>query len=122
MIKFVMCVTRHPDLSREQFLDYWKNQHGPFFMQNADAMRAKKYLQCHTIDSPLNAGLRESRGMMAEYDGVAEVWFDSEADLIEAMSSAEGQKLGAALLEDENTFIDHARSSAFIVEEHLFEK
>ncbi len=120
MIKFIMCITRHPSLSREQFLDYWKNQHGPFFMQNAAAMRARKYLQCHTIESPLNVGLRESRGMMPEYDGVAEVWFESEADLIEAMSSPEGQKLAAALQEDENTFIDHAKSSAFIVEEHLF--
>ena len=120
MIKFVMCITRHPDLSREQFLDYWKNQHGPFFMQNAATMRAKKYRQCHTIDSPLNDGLRESRGMMAEYDGVAEVWFESEADLMQAMSSPEGQQLAAALQQDENTFIDHARSSAFIVEEHEF--
>jgi hypothetical protein len=34
------------------------------------------------------------------------------------MSSPEGEKLGAALLEDEAKFIDHSKSSAFIVEEH----
>ena len=120
MIKFIMCITRHPDMNREQFRDYWMNKHGPFFMQNADAMRAKKYLQSHIIDSPLNQGLRDSRGMQPEYDGVAEVWFESEADLIEGMSSPEGQKLGAALLEDEGNFIDHTKSSAFIVSEHEF--
>ena len=120
MIKFIMCITRHPDMSREQFRDYWMNQHGPFFMQNADAMRARKYVQSHIIDSPLNQGLRDSRGMQPEYDGVAEVWFESEEDLIEGMSSPEGQKLGAALLEDEGNFIDHAKSSAFIVSEHEF--
>ena len=120
MIKFVMCITRHPDMTREQFRDYWLNRHGPFFMQNAAAMRAKKYLQSHTLDTPLNQGLRNSRGMLPEYDGVAEVWFESEADLIEGMSSPEGQKLGAALLEDEGNFIDHAKSSAFIVEEVEF--
>ena len=120
MIKFIMCITRHPDMSREQFRDYWLNQHGPFFMQNAAAMRAKKYLQSHTLDTPLNEGLRNSRGMQPEYDGVAEVWFDSEADLVEGMSSPEGQKLGAALLEDEGNFIDHAKSTAFIVEEVEF--
>ncbi len=120
MIKFVMCITRRSDLSREQFRDYWLNSHGPFFMQNAETMRAKKYIQSYTMDSPLNAGLRESRGMQPEYDGVAEVWFDSEQELMEAMSSAEGQELSAALLEDESNFIDHARSAAFIVEEVEF--
>ena len=32
MIKFVMCLTRHPDMSREEFKDYWMNNHGPFLM------------------------------------------------------------------------------------------
>jgi uncharacterized protein (TIGR02118 family) len=118
MIKFVMCITRHPAMSREEFKDYWINNHGPFFMANASSMRAKKYVQSVTVDTPINEGLRSSRGMLPEYDGVAEVWFESEEDLMEGMSSPEGQKLGAALLEDEGNFIDHSRSSAFIVEEH----
>lgn len=118
MIKFVMCITRHPNMTCEEFKDYWMNKHGPFFMENAGAMRAKKYVQSHTIDTPLNEGLRSSRGMQAEYDGVAEVWFESEDELMEGMSSPEGQKLGAALLEDEGNFIDHSKSSAFIVREY----
>ena len=107
-------------MTREDFKDYWMNKHGPFFMKNAGAMRAKKYVQSHTIDTPLNEGLRNSRGMLHEYDGVAEVWYESEEDLIEAMSSPEGQKLSAALLEDEGNFIDHSKSSAFIVMEQEF--
>lgn len=118
MIKFVMCITRHPDMSREEFNDYWINKHGPFFMKNADAMRARKYVQSQTVDTPLNEGLRSSRGMLPEFDGVAEVWFESEEELMQGMSSPEGQKLGAALLEDERNFIDHSKSSAFIVKEY----
>lgn len=118
MIKLVMCLRRRPDITRAQFQDYWLNRHGPFFQKNASAMRAKRYVQSHTIETPLNEGMRSSRGMLAEYDGVAEVWFDSEQDLMDAMSSAEGQALGAALLEDENNFIDHSNSSAFLVREH----
>jgi hypothetical protein len=49
MIKFVMCITRHPDMSRENFKDYWMNKHGPFFMENTDAMRAKKYVQSQML-------------------------------------------------------------------------
>lgn len=112
-----MCLHRHPKLTREEFQDYWLNKHGPFFQENATTMGAKKYVQSHTVDTPLNEGFRASRGLMPEYDGVAEVWFDSEDELVTAMSSPEGQKLGAALHADEQTFIDHSKSSAFIVRE-----
>lgn len=118
MIKFIMCITRHPDMTRAQFQAYWKNKHGPFFMRNAEVMGARKYIQSHTLDTPLNDGLRTSRGMQPEYDGVAEVWFESEEALMTGMSSPEGQKLGTALHEDEGNFVDHAKSCAFIVEEH----
>ena len=120
MIKLVMCLTRRADISREEFMEYWEKKHGPFFMSNADAMGAKKYVQSQTIDSPLNEGMRASRGMLPEYDGVAEVWFESEEALMQGMSSPEGQKLGELLLEDENNFIDHSKSSAFIVNEVEF--
>ena len=89
-------------------------------MKNAHVMRTKKYVQSHTINSPLNDGIKTSRGMMDEYDGVAEVWFESESDLIEAMSSDEMVKLGKVLMEDEQNFIDHSSSCAFIVNELEF--
>jgi len=101
-------------------MEYWQHKHGPFFMSNADAMGAIKYVQSQTINSPLNEGMRASRDMMPEYDGVAEVWFESEEALMQGMSSPEGQKLGALLLEDEKNFIDHTKSSAFIVNEVEF--
>ena len=115
MIKQVMCVTRHRDMSREQSQDYWQNEHGPFFMKNTEPMRAKNYVQSLTIDIPINEGLRVYRGMLPEFDGVAEVWFESEQDLLEAMSSPEGQELSAAFLQDKINFIDHSKSSAFVV-------
>ena len=118
MIKFVMCCCRHPEMSRKQFQDYWLNNHGALFKKFADTYKVKRYVQCHTIDTPLNDGIRESRGMAQEYDGVAELWFDSEEELIEAMSSPEGQKLSAILLEDEAKFLDHTRSTAFITREY----
>jgi uncharacterized protein (TIGR02118 family) len=120
MIKLVMCLHRRPDITREQFQDYWLNKHGPFFQKNAAVMRSKRYVQCHTIDSQLNDAMRNSRGMQPEFDGVAEVWFESEEDLMEAMTTPEMQKLSAALLEDEASFIDHSRSSAFLVRDHEF--
>lgn len=120
MIKLIMCLTRRADLSREQFLDYWQNCHGPFFMKGAATMRAKRYVQDHTLSSSLNDAFRLSRNMMPEFDGVAEVWFDSEEDLKAAMSTAEGQELSEALLRDEGNFVDHEKSCAFLVREQEF--
>ncbi|MEM9383870.1 MAG: EthD domain-containing protein [Pseudomonadota bacterium] len=120
MIKLIMCLRRRSDLSREAFQDYWRHRHGPFFMENGAIMRTQKYVQSHTLPSPLNDGMRESRGMAEEYDGIAEVWFASEEDLMEAMGSTEMTELGPKLVADETNFIDHSRSCAFIVKEVEF--
>ncbi|MCA9404520.1 MAG: EthD domain-containing protein [Candidatus Omnitrophica bacterium] len=118
MVKFVMCLTRHPDLSREEFQEYWLNSHGPFFRKFQAVHKAGKYTQLHTLTTPLNANLIASRGMTAEYDGIVEVEFESEQAFMDAMSTEEGQRLGAALLEDEGRFIDHSKSTAFMAVEH----
>jgi len=112
-----MNLTRHPKMSRVDFKEYWEQHHAPLFLKNAETLGAKKYVQSLTIDSPLNQGLKESRGMLTEFDGVAEVWFDSEQALIEGMSSTEGQQIAAALQADEINFIDHSKSAAYIVKE-----
>ena len=118
MIKFVMCLRRNPALSRAEFQEYWRDQHAPLFQSFAGTHKAKRYVQDHTIESPMNQMLRESRGMLEEFDGVAEVWFESEQAFIDAMSSPAGQELGAVLHEDESKFIDHSRSTAFLAVEH----
>ena len=104
-----MLLNSRSDITREAFQDYWQNRHGYFFMKNTAVMRTKKYVQSHTLVSPLNEGIRQSRGMAEEFDGVTEVWFESEADLMEAMGSAEMAELDPKLFDDENNFIDHAK-------------
>ena len=98
-------------------MQYWQNKHAPLFMSFVEVHGAKRYVQDQTIDSPVNDMLRESRGMVEAFDGVAEVWFESEEAFIAAMSSPEGEKLGAILSEDESNFIDHTRSTAFLARE-----
>jgi uncharacterized protein (TIGR02118 family) len=119
MIKLVMCVNRLPQLSREEFQDYWLNNHGPLFKKFADTYRAKKYIQSHTIDSKLNENVRKSRDMQElEYDGITEIWWESEDDFIAAISSEEGQKLRTVFLDDEAKFLDFSKSTAFFTKEH----
>ncbi len=120
MIKLMMCLRRKEGMSRAEFQDYWRNNHAQLFMRFADSYATKKYLQDHTIDTPINDAIQASRGMREPYDGVAEVWFESEGALMKAMESPEGQKLSALLLEDESNFLDHAGSTAFLTREVEF--
>jgi uncharacterized protein (TIGR02118 family) len=119
MIKFVFCARRHPSMSREQFQDYWLNHHGPLFKKFADTYRAVRYVQSHTIDSPLNDHIRQSRGLLEPYDGVGEIWWQSEEDFLAAVNSPEGQKLRTMFVEDEARFIDLSKSSAFFTVEQV---
>jgi uncharacterized protein (TIGR02118 family) len=119
MIKFVMCAKRHPNLSRAEFQDYWLNHHGPLFKEFADTYRAVRYVQSHTIDSPLNEHLQKSRGTLEAYDGVGEIWWQSEEDFIAAINSPEGPKLRKMFIEDEAKFLDLKGSSAFFTVEHV---
>ncbi len=106
-------------MSRAEFQDYWLNHHGPLFQKFADTYRAVRYVQSHTIDSPLNENIRKSRGMSEAYDGVGEIWWQSEEDFLAAINSPEGQKLRAMFVEDEARFVDLGASSAFFTVEHV---
>ena len=118
MVKLTFCLRRLPTLTLEQFQTYWLDTHAPLVARHADTLRIRRYVQTHTIDSPVNAALQAARGGPEEYDGVAELWWDSVDDLIAGSSTAEGQVAAAELLEDEKRFIDLARSPLWLAEEH----
>jgi uncharacterized protein (TIGR02118 family) len=119
MVKLVYCIRRRSDLSPEEFRRYWLREHGPLVRRVAEEIGAIRYVQSHTVAPELNGGLRESRHCDEPYDGITELWWDSLADLEARMQTTGSQKAQRQLLEDESTFIDFARSSLFITEEHV---
>ena len=120
MIKLVMVVRRRDDLPEDEFHRYWREQHGPLARELLTSLGARRYVQTHTLGSELNAPLAESRGTSEAYDGLAEVWWDSLEALAAAVGTEQGQAANARLVEDEARFIDLARSSIFLTEEHAF--
>ena len=118
MIKLVYCLRKRADLSGEEFRLYWLEQHAPLVRRCAQAIRARRYVQSHTIAPELNEMFRQSRGLEPGYDGITEVWWDDLDALQAGMSTAEGQAAQRSLLEDESRFIDLRQSRAFITEEH----
>jgi uncharacterized protein (TIGR02118 family) len=119
MIKMVYIVRRRENVPADEFYKYWLETHGPLVRSFAEALRAKKYIQSHTIDTPLNTGLVKRRGMTHYFDGITEAWWDSPEDLVTAAATPEGHHASQALIEDEAKYIDMAESTVFLTEEHV---
>jgi uncharacterized protein (TIGR02118 family) len=105
MIKLVYCITKKAGLTDEEFFHYWKKIHGPI---GARIPGLRRLVQSHRLTA---AG--DTR--QPDFDGMAELWFDSIEDLSAARNSAEWK----AASDDEANFIDRARVAYFVSEEHV---
>ena len=119
MIKLVFVIRRREDMPPEEFHRYWLEEHGPLARSLIEPLGARRYVQTHTVAPELNPQLAATRGTAEAFDGLAEIWWDSVEALGAAFTSEEGQKAGRTLMEDEAKFIDFARSSLFLAEEHV---
>jgi uncharacterized protein (TIGR02118 family) len=104
MIKFVYCITKKSGMTDEDFFYFWKNIHGPI---GARIPGLRRLVQSHRINVPGDA-------RAADFDGMAELWFDDVAGLLEARKSQEWEASG----EGEHNFIDESRVAYFISGEH----
>jgi hypothetical protein len=119
MIKLVYIVKKRADISEKDFHEYWLKTHGPLVRGFAKSMRAKKYVQSHTVHEDAGKQIRTTRPKMKEtYDGITEVWWDTLEDFSGGGAIQERAEAARALLEDESKFIDFEHSSIFLTEEH----
>jgi len=119
MIRLVFLLRRKAGFSLEEFQRYWREDHGPLVAGYTKHLGVRRYTQSHRIDDPVNeAAARARGGMELPYDGVAELWWDSEEVLGDASATAAGQAAGAALLEDEQRFIDLPNSPLWLTHEY----
>lgn len=96
MIKLMYILKRKDGMSREEFKDYWLNTHAPMVLKLPNLRR-------YVINIALGN---------AEFDGVAELWFDSKEDMDSALKSEQGK----AVISDAGNFVGKAH--ALTVEEH----
>lgn len=102
MIKLIYCFRRKPGMSREEFSRYWREVHGPIGARIPGLLRL---VQCH----------RYGEGDSADFDGVAELTFQSLEALDAARQSPEWKRSG----EDEINFLDPASAVGFMTTEHV---
>lgn len=119
MIKMVFCLRKRPDMSTDDFYDYWLNSHGALVSAFAKTLNVRRYVQSPTKAPEVSEALCAARGMKQPYyEGIAEFWWDSLEAMQTAFESEQGQKISKVLAEDELKFIDMESSAMFFTEEH----
>jgi uncharacterized protein (TIGR02118 family) len=118
MIKLVYCVRRKPGLSVEVFQRYWLESHGALVRSLRDVLPLERYVQSHTLPGSDTAEKPPGTPRGEPYDGIAEIWLDSEAIAGGGAISEEALEAQRRVMEDELEFVDHARSCVFYTIEH----
>ena len=109
MVKFIICARRKPGMTRAEFSQYWRNQHGPLVRSVPEFIRhVRKYVHCHLLPSA------SPFGGDGGYDGVAELWFDSPEALAQAFNEPRYLEI---IRPDELKFVDISNCISFITEE-----
>ena len=119
MLKLTFCLRRLSTLGLAEFQDYWLNKHGPLVKSLQPALGMVRYVQLHRLPGDLAEGMRRVRGAPEPYDGVAELWWESEETYRAARRNPEAREAGRLLLEDEARFIDLPRSPLWLGREEV---
>ena len=102
MIKVIAVLCKRPDMSREEFVRYWREVHARL----AEGMTGvRRYVISPTLEA----------FAMGEppFDGVAELWFDDAA----AARAAFASPPGVATTQDVAKFAEPAKTQIVIAEE-----
>ena len=123
MIKLVYCLRRRPELSREEFQRYWREQHAGLALKNKDRLGLRRYVQVHTLRHEYNDAMRKEYQRPEAFDGIAEGWFESIDQMASVMHGEGSNEALREMIADERNFIDLERSPIWIAEEHpIFER
>ena len=118
-----LCFFGHikPELSREEVVSTGDASR-PLVRSLAPAVRIKRYIQVHSLQTPLADIVRGPRGEMAEpFMGHAELWYD-RLDLAGAITTPEGARAMELMVEDESKFVDFKRSALWVAKDVFIDR
>lgn len=108
MIKLIVAIRRNPAMTPDEFHAYWRTEHARKVRAlPACARYVRRYVQAHTIGQAYDAG-------EPAFDGTAELWFDSTADMEAFYSDPEYL---AEVQPDERVFADMSATLFFVTRE-----
>ena len=108
MVKLITIVKRKSGITRDEFIQHWKHVHARLAIKDKSFWRrVRKYVQNYVTSTDSER---------AAWDGVVELWFDSQAELDAAFA---GQETKEGLIADLDNFIDRASMISVVTEENI---
>jgi uncharacterized protein (TIGR02118 family) len=108
MIRLVTLLKRKPGTTHEEFLEHWRERHGPLIAASTAANYVRRYEQHPAAWPAAGSGAPEP-----EYDGVTMQWFDSLGDFYAHMREPDFP----AMMEDIDRFLDVSQLQVVLCEE-----
>ncbi len=118
--RFVFVMRRSSQLAVERFFEVWHGSHAELVARHAKVLGLVGYTQLHRVrNSATTVVLKLWRGLLDPYDGIDVWWLDYPA-FAAALDTEAGLAAFNEIVASERTFVDHARSAAWLAEAHLF--
>ena len=110
-MRITAALRRRPEMTRQQFLEHFRDVHAPLVLANNDVLGFTRYVQLHTPDDAETFPLRASRGAPPPFDAMSEIWTRSVD--VAAERAAEARAL---IREDEAKLYDPAGTILWLSE------
>jgi EthD domain len=124
VIRLVHALRRSPNMTFEEFLDWWTNEHAPLVAFHQARLGIGRYVQSYRLtDAVSENAMRavvEMRGTTIEpaYDGLAEYWWPSESELRAAMDTSAWRGANDELIAHEIQGMDLLNSPIWFAHEY----
>jgi len=117
VIRYINCFRKAPDLSAEDFREYWQGAEFDELIQKiAGLTGAVRYSKSLTLQVGMGDELVSDRGLAQPYDGIVEYYWENAQHLPEVYATEEARALSEQITRYQGQFIDLANSTAFFTE------
>ena len=111
-VKVIAMLKRRPDLSQEEFVDYYESRHAPLILSIAPQIRDYRRNYLHREGAILAAGARPP-----DFDVVTELWLDDQSAFAAAMAAFTDPTNAARIACDEENVFDRSGTMFFVATE-----
>ena len=112
MIKTIALLKSKPDMTREQFIDYYEHRHVPFIRAMLPGIVDYRRNYIGLDDAHLSPGAAP-----VDFDVITELWFADQTAYDRAMALLAQPDNWAALVADEENLFDRDKTRMFVVRE-----
>ena len=114
MYKSIALLKRKPELSREDFIAYYENNHVPLIRRLLPGIRGyrRNFIEPEGAFVSADAAARD-------FDVITELWFADRAAYEAAMAHHERPEVAGAIAADEENFLDRSKTRMFVVDERI---